>query len=68
MRKISILVMALVVGLGFSQVSMAEGAKEKAAKPASCSHEAKASGLTDKGEIKAFVKKCKADRKASKAK
>lgn len=65
MNKISVLVLALLLSLGFSHVSLAADAN---AKPASCKQEAKDAGLKDKNEIKDYVKKCKADRKAAKAK
>ena len=58
--------MTAVIGLGMAQLSIAEGKADKAAKPVSCKKEAKASGLTDKKEIKKYVTDCKKARKAVK--
>jgi len=66
MQKMYVLFLALVLGLGFSQISMSADAVAPA-KAVSCKQEAKAAGLKDKKEIKAFVKQCKADRKSAKA-
>lgn len=67
MQKMYVLFLALVLGLSFSQISMAEDAAAPATKAVSCKQEAKDAGLKDKKEIKAFVKKCNADRKSAKA-
>jgi len=49
-------------------VTAEEGAAAPAAKPAkqvSCKQEAKAKGIKDKAEKKAFIKECEAKRKAA---
>lgn len=68
MNKIAVLLCAAMLGMGVSQVSLAEGTAAQAAKPVSCTAEAKAKGLTDKKEIKAYIKDCKKARKAKKVK
>jgi hypothetical protein len=69
MQKMYVMFLALVLSLSFSQISMAADAAATApAKAVSCKQEAKAAGLKDKKEIKAFVKQCKADRKTARAK
>ena len=59
MKKLSVLLMTAVISLGMAQLSMAEGKADKAATPVSCKKAAKASGLTDKKDIKNYVKECK---------
>lgn len=53
----------IMLGAGLQSTAMAN---EAAAKPASCKEQAKAKGLKDKKEIKAFVKECKAAAKKAK--
>ena len=54
-----------MLGLGFAGQGIAD---EKAVSQPSCKEEAKNAGITDKAEIKNYVKQCKKDRKAAKTK
>lgn len=65
MNKIT-LVLTSVLLLSVSNLSFAEPSADKKAKKAitkACKAEAKAQGLTDKADIKAFVKTCKKAKK-----
>lgn len=59
MNKSVAVVITTLLALGATQPGFAEGKSENAAKPVSCKQQAKDQGLTDKKEIKAFVKECK---------
>ena len=56
----------ILLGAGLQTNAMANEAK--ATKPVSCKHQAKAKGLKDKKEIRAFIKECKAAGKKAHAK
>lgn len=68
MNRTAVLLCAAVIGLSATQASFAEGKSDKAAHPVSCKAEARAKGLTDKKEVRAYIKECKKAHKAKQAK